>query len=257
MKPKPWWLACLLLLGCGGGLTLTPIRATSNKPSNVAVYFKVRDQRRRPRRRPHGRQLPHLRGRPARLAVREQADHPEPRGRRRALHAAARRHERQRQRERARSTRSSQAVGHLHRARRRSSRRSPSTPSTASPDLHPIVPFTDQPGSAKAGVAAAGDASSRRTRARTSTAPSSKALDELDNGARQGHAAAQVRHARRLHRRHRSRQPRARERRCRQHIREKPFDVFAIGLGAEIQDAAARRTSARAARRWPPTRPPS
>ena len=27
--------------GCGGGLNLTPIRSTSEKPSNVAVYFKV------------------------------------------------------------------------------------------------------------------------------------------------------------------------------------------------------------------------
>lgn len=30
-----------LLAGCGGGLTLTPIKSTSEKPSNVAVYFKV------------------------------------------------------------------------------------------------------------------------------------------------------------------------------------------------------------------------
>ncbi len=28
-------------LGCGGGLRLTPIKSTSNKPSNVVVYFKV------------------------------------------------------------------------------------------------------------------------------------------------------------------------------------------------------------------------
>ncbi len=33
--------ASLILSGCGGGLNLTPIRATSNKPSNVVVYFKV------------------------------------------------------------------------------------------------------------------------------------------------------------------------------------------------------------------------
>ena len=31
--------------GCGGGLRLTPIRATSNRPSNVVVYFKVQDGR--------------------------------------------------------------------------------------------------------------------------------------------------------------------------------------------------------------------
>lgn len=36
-------LAASLLAGCGGGLKLTPIRATSNKPSNVVVYFKVQN----------------------------------------------------------------------------------------------------------------------------------------------------------------------------------------------------------------------
>ena len=30
-----------LLGGCAGGLTLTPIKSTQNKPSNVAIYFKV------------------------------------------------------------------------------------------------------------------------------------------------------------------------------------------------------------------------
>jgi len=37
-------LALALVLfgaGCGGGLKLTPIRAASNKPSNVVIYFKV------------------------------------------------------------------------------------------------------------------------------------------------------------------------------------------------------------------------
>ena len=33
----------LALTGCGGGLRLTSIRATSNKPSNVVVYFKVQN----------------------------------------------------------------------------------------------------------------------------------------------------------------------------------------------------------------------
>jgi hypothetical protein len=40
-----FWLALLCVVafatGCGGGLRLTPIRATSNRPSNVVVYFKV------------------------------------------------------------------------------------------------------------------------------------------------------------------------------------------------------------------------
>lgn len=33
----------LAAVGCGGGLRLTPIRATSNRPSNVVVYFKVQN----------------------------------------------------------------------------------------------------------------------------------------------------------------------------------------------------------------------
>jgi len=35
----------VILTACGGGLRLTPIRATSNKPSNVVVYFKVQNGR--------------------------------------------------------------------------------------------------------------------------------------------------------------------------------------------------------------------
>src|SRR5690348_5009000 len=35
--------AVLTLAGCGGGLRLTPIRATRNRPSNVVVYFKVQN----------------------------------------------------------------------------------------------------------------------------------------------------------------------------------------------------------------------
>ncbi|MBI5532561.1 MAG: VWA domain-containing protein [Deltaproteobacteria bacterium] len=34
-------VALWILAGCGGGLKLTPIKSTSEKPSNVAVYFKV------------------------------------------------------------------------------------------------------------------------------------------------------------------------------------------------------------------------
>ncbi|WP_394822547.1 VWA domain-containing protein [Pendulispora albinea] len=30
-----------LSIGCGGGLNLTPVKSTQNRPSNVAVYFKV------------------------------------------------------------------------------------------------------------------------------------------------------------------------------------------------------------------------
>ncbi len=44
MLRRAWLVACgLFLAGCGGGLHLTPIRATSNRPSNVVVYFKVQN----------------------------------------------------------------------------------------------------------------------------------------------------------------------------------------------------------------------
>ena len=47
MTARAWWsmfAACALffMTGCGGGgLTLTPIKSTQSKPSNVAIYFKV------------------------------------------------------------------------------------------------------------------------------------------------------------------------------------------------------------------------
>lgn len=44
--PRALWttvVALLLLCGCGGGLTLTEIKSSADKPSNVAVYFKVED----------------------------------------------------------------------------------------------------------------------------------------------------------------------------------------------------------------------
>jgi hypothetical protein len=41
MKTALSFLLCAALVGCGGGLQLTPIKATSNRPSNVVVYFKV------------------------------------------------------------------------------------------------------------------------------------------------------------------------------------------------------------------------
>ena len=102
-----------------------------------------------------------------------------------------------------------------------------------SPDLYPIVPFTDQPGGAKAG--AQGLASFKPKDPSTNlNGAVVKALDELDNSL--GKAKQPLKfgtlvvftdgtdHANRVS-----------EADMRQHIREKPFDVFAIGLGAEIK----------------------
>jgi von Willebrand factor type A domain len=102
-----------------------------------------------------------------------------------------------------------------------------------SPDLYPIVPFTDQPGSAKAGVAQLSSFKPKDPSTNLNGAVV-KALDELDNDL--GKAKQPLKfgtlvvftdgtdHANRVS-----------ESDMRQHIREKPFDVFAIGLGAEIK----------------------
>jgi hypothetical protein len=102
-----------------------------------------------------------------------------------------------------------------------------------SPDLYPIVPFTDQPGSAKAGAQQLASFKPKDPSTNLNGAVV-KALDELDNSL--GKARQPLKfgtlvvftdgtdHANRVS-----------ESDMRQHIREKPFDVFAIGLGAEIR----------------------
>ena len=205
---------------------------TQQKPSNVAVYFKVETQQGDPVGGLTADQLPHLRGRAARLAVREQADHPQPRGRRGPLHAAPRRHERQRDRERQRPDAVVQAVGTFT-DRVEKQQKVAIYAFDGSPDLHPIVPFTDQPGSAKAGVAAARDVQAE--------GPEHEPQRRRGQGARRARQRARQ-----------GQQPlkfgtlvvftdgtdranRVPESTMKQHIREKPFDVFAIGLGAEIK----------------------
>ena len=102
-----------------------------------------------------------------------------------------------------------------------------------SPDLYPIVPFTDQPGSAKAGVQGLATFKPKDPSTNLNGAVV-KALDELDNAL--GKAKQPLKfgtlvvftdgtdHANRVS-----------ESDMKQHVREKPFDVFAIGLGAEIK----------------------
>jgi hypothetical protein len=102
-----------------------------------------------------------------------------------------------------------------------------------SPDLYPIVPFTDQPGSAKAGAQQLASFKPKDPSTNLNGAVV-KALDELDNSL--GKAKQPLKfgtlvvftdgtdHANRVS-----------ESDMKQHIHEKPFDVFAIGLGAEIK----------------------
>jgi len=102
-----------------------------------------------------------------------------------------------------------------------------------SADLYPIVPFTDQPGSAKAGVAQLSSFKPKDPSTNLNGAVV-KALDELDNSL--GKAKQPLKFGTLVvFTDGTDRANRVSEADMRQHIREKPFDVFAIGLGAEIK----------------------
>jgi von Willebrand factor type A domain-containing protein len=104
-----------------------------------------------------------------------------------------------------------------------------------SPDLYPIVPFTDQPGSAKAGV--------QQLAAFKPKDPSTnlngavvKALDELDSALAK--ASQPVKFGTLVvFTDGTDRANRVSTATMLQRIRDKPFDVYAIGLGAEIKEA--------------------
>jgi hypothetical protein len=104
-----------------------------------------------------------------------------------------------------------------------------------SPDLYPIVPFTDQPGSAKAGV--------QQLAAFKPKDPSTnlngavvKALDELDSALAK--ASQPVKFGTLVvFTDGTDRANRVPTSTMLQRIRDKPFDVYAIGLGAEIKEA--------------------
>jgi hypothetical protein len=102
-----------------------------------------------------------------------------------------------------------------------------------SPDLHPIVPFTDQPGSAKAGVQSLATYKPRDPSTNLNGAVV-KALDELDNAL--GKATQPLKFGTLVvFTDGTDRAGRVPADTMEQHIREKPFDVYAIGLGAEIK----------------------
>ena len=102
-----------------------------------------------------------------------------------------------------------------------------------SPDLYPIFPFTDQPGAAKAGAA---QLSTFKPKDPSTNLNGGivKALDELDNAL--GKATQPLKFGTLVvFTDGTDRANRVSASDMEQHIREKPFDVFAIGLGAEIQ----------------------
>jgi VWA domain-containing protein len=101
------------------------------------------------------------------------------------------------------------------------------------PDLYPIVPFTDQPGSAKAGIAQLSTFKPRDPSTNLNGAVV-KALDELDVAL--SHASQPMRFGTLVvFTDGTDRASRVPEATMLQHVREMPFDVFAIGLGGEIK----------------------
>ena len=102
-----------------------------------------------------------------------------------------------------------------------------------SPDLTPIVPFTDQAGSAKAGVQQLATFKPKDPSTNLNGAVV-RALDELD--AALGKATQPLKFGTLVvFTDGTDRANRVPAGDMEQHIKEKPFDVFAIGLGAEIQ----------------------
>ena len=107
-----------------------------------------------------------------------------------------------------------------------------------SPELHPIVPFTDQTGSAKAGAQQLATYKPKDPSTNLNGAVV-KALDELDSAL--GKANQPLKFGTVVvFTDGTDRANRVPESAMRQHIREKPFDVFAIGLGAEIKEEQLR-----------------
>jgi hypothetical protein len=102
-----------------------------------------------------------------------------------------------------------------------------------SPDLYPIVPFTDQPGSAKAGVQQLSTFKPKDPSTNLNGAVV-RALDQLDDAL--GKATQPLKFGTLVvFTDGTDRANRVPASDMNQHIKEKPFDVFAIGLGAEIQ----------------------
>jgi len=102
-----------------------------------------------------------------------------------------------------------------------------------SPDLTPISPFSDQPGSAKAGVQQLSTFKPKDPSTNLNGAIV-KALDELDGAL--GKAQQPLKFGTLVvFTDGTDRAGRVPQNEMEQHIKEKPFDVFAIGLGAEMK----------------------
>jgi len=108
-----------------------------------------------------------------------------------------------------------------------------------SPDLTPISPFSDQPGSAKAGVQQLTTFKPKDPSTNLNGAIV-KALDELDGAL--GKAQQPLKFGTLVvFTDGTDRAGRVKQEEMEQHIKEKPFDVFAIGLGAEMKPEQLQR----------------
>jgi uncharacterized protein YegL len=225
------WAMAFVTTGCAG-LQLTPIKMTQQKPSNVAIYFKVKTQ--------NGEPVAGLTAEQFRIYEDDQLVsqfeskqtilNPEVAAVHYTLLLV----------DMSGSVTGSGSTDELMQAVGTFTDRIEKQQHVAiyafdgSPDLYPIVPFTDQPGSARSGLQQIGTFKPRDPSTNLNGAIV-KALDQLDGAL--GKANQPLKFGTLVvFTDGTDRANRVPESTMRQHIREKPFDVFAIGLGAEIKE---------------------
>jgi VWA domain-containing protein len=226
-----WALPFLLAATGCAGLQLTTIKATQQKPSNVAVYFRVQDG--------NGEPIGNLDAQRFRIYEDDQLVsqyeskqtilNPEVA----AVHYTLLLVDMSGSvTESGTGETLAQAVGTFT-DRVESQQKIGIYAFDGSPDLYPIVPFTDQAGSVKAGVQQLATFKGKDPSTNLNGAIV-HALDELDGAL--GKATQPLKFGTLVvFTDGTDRANRVPPGEMQQHVREKPFDVFAIGLGAEIQ----------------------
>lgn len=223
-------LLALLATSCAG-LQLTTIKATQQKPSNVAVYFKVQDG--------SGTPIPDMKAEQFRIYEDDQLVSQYESKQTILNPEVAAVHYTLLLVDMSGSVSESgtgdtlvQAVGTFT-DRVEQQQKVGIYAFDGSPDLTPIAPFTDQPGSAKAGVQVLSTFKPKDPSTNLNGAVV-RALDELDTAL--GKASQPLKFGTLVvFTDGTDRANRVPASDMLQHIKEKPFDVFAIGLGAEIQ----------------------
>ncbi len=225
--------ALLAITGCAGGLKLTPIKSTQNKPSNVAIYFKVQTSGGEPIGGLHADQFriyedgslvsqyeskqtilnPEVAASHYTLLLVDMSGSVSDSGNRESVVEAA-------------STFTDRVE---------KSQKVAVYAFDGSADIHPIVPFTDSAGSAKAAVQRLGSYKPQDPSTNLNGAVV-HGIEELER------ALARSEHPLRfgtlvVFTDGTDRAARVTPEEMRKRVRESHFDVFAIGLGAEIQES--------------------